>query len=1424
MSILGAVKQINELEIVLSLPNQLTGTVSITEISESLTSIVQEVAKDDDDVNNEAELPDLNEYFLIGQLVPCVIISIEDPSDASTNVTKRRIELSAKPDLVNKSLSVSDLIVGISVSGSISSIEDHGYVVGFGIKETSGFLNKRNVSSDLKVGQLVQCAVVGSDDSRRVIKIDIEKALVAKAVIPKDHILGYSSLKAGMLVSINISNIFEESISVSFMGIFQGTIDKFNFTVDQKESFQIASSTGETQKLKKIKNSETIEKKSQKENFRARVLYVDVENKKIGLSVLKHLVEWNPVEFSKNVEIGLIVNKAKITRIDQSFGFAVSSPEIESGYVHITRVSDTTPDLKSFKNKSTHKARVVGFDYLGGLVQLSFQKSILEKVFLRYEDIKVGTIVKAKVMKIEKYGLFCLVDDSIRSICPKEHMSDVTVTKPEVMFKIGSQEKFQVLSIDPSKKKLILTHKKFLMNSKLAMITSYESAHVGMITAGYIAAMGTYGCIVKFYGDVQGLAPMSELSEKFLKTPSEIFNRGQPVKCRVLWVDPSNRKLRVSFKLTNDNALNPSVGLLNPGELVEGRIIATLPESVLLELVPSNIRATLSKAHLSDHHEHTDRIFATLKEGEILKNLAVLTNDKKGVSVTMKPLLINLAKNKKVLKFEDLEVGMTLPGYVRGVKAEACFVAYFGDLCGYTKLHSQNKETAQIGQTFITVVTLIDQEQGRFHLSLRESVCFPPVKSVVETISTSWFKFEDEYIKSLFEERESFINSTTKNKDKELVSKILKDYPIGKKVEGVINQIVPYGLIVGLQPKISGLVTSEQTKGTEEKKKGTKISAKVIDIDVEKKIIDLTMRPDLMKPSKAGEDSILSKNGNEPIDALVEVLKEDYLIVTLPAFGNTIAYAVSKTYNCNKTTSFTRFRVGQKIRALITSIPSTTDQSGPSIFKNRIRLVPLRLESEESKKNLSNRISLKDPIDPNVSYLQDVTIGLQIKAKVKSVKGIQVNLDLATNLKGRIHISEIADDWDSFKIENHLLKHPLARLFKAGSVIDCKVVGFRDSKTYNYLPFSNASSSNRLVIELSVKPSELNPEVTKVTSNNATNITKYKQPVEFSDIQIGDTCVGFVSKIQSDAIWVSISPSATGRVLLLNLTNDPHILNPKRLKNAFPIGCPLLCNVIGRDDKKHTLDLKVIEDVLGNKMSESSNLTEGAIVMARITKVDNTYGLGVQIGAKTYGRVHLTDISDNFKKNPTKKYSVGMFIKCYILEINKEKGTFDLSTRSSKFNDEEDNTEDDEEMEDVESDDEDDEDDEGSKKFIVEMGDSEEDNDGSENELVESENESEIDEELEQIEEDEDSLANLLSKQIAHDQEMAEINSVVDLKPDSIVRGYVKNISDKGVFVSLGRKVVARVKIAEISDAFVKDWQPLFKVGQLVRGRIIRFL
>ena len=66
-----------------------------------------------------------------------------------------------------------------------------------------------------------------------------------------------------------------------------------------------------------------------------------------------------------------------------------------------------------------------------------------------------------------------------------------------------------------------------------------------------------------------------------------------------------------------------------------------------------------------------------------------------------------------------------------------------------------------------------------------------------------------------------------------------------------------------------------------------------------------------------------------------------------------------------------------------------------------------------------------------------------------------------------------------------------------------------------------------------------------------------------------------------------------------------------------------------------------------------------------------------------------------------------------------------------------------------------------------------------------------------------------------------EISSIDQMHVNDIYNGFIRNVDDKGVFVTLGHGVTAFVRISHLSDSYLKEWKDSFQRDQLVRGKII---
>ena len=69
----------------------------------------------------------------------------------------------------------------------------------------------------------------------------------------------------------------------------------------------------------------------------------------------------------------------------------------------------------------------------------------------------------------------------------------------------------QVLSVEPSRQRVYLTHKKTLVDSSLPVLSSYDQAKPGGVHHGFIRNIFTSSCLVEFFNHVKGKVHRSDL-------------------------------------------------------------------------------------------------------------------------------------------------------------------------------------------------------------------------------------------------------------------------------------------------------------------------------------------------------------------------------------------------------------------------------------------------------------------------------------------------------------------------------------------------------------------------------------------------------------------------------------------------------------------------------------------------------------------------------------------------------------------------------------------------------------------------------------------------------------------------------------------------------------------------------------------------
>ncbi|BBM98348.1 rRNA biogenesis protein RRP5 [Marchantia polymorpha subsp. ruderalis] len=1229
MKIWGAVAEVNNRDLVICLPGGLRGFVQAEEASDVIGEILKsgrvkkaelrrksrmkeagvqpnkESAEQSDEDASDGENDEftLKGIFSVGQLVACTVKSLESvTSKKEKGKNNKRIGLSLRLSHLHEGISVDNMREGYAITACVSSIEDHGYLLSLGVTGLSGFLLHRSSVGQndfkLKKGQLVTGVVASVDKKRGTVNLIVDQKAVAAAVVLEQEGFSVEQLIPGSLVNAKVRAVLRDGLLVSFLTYMNGTVNMFHLDVPL-----VGPKWAETYAVN--------------HKLKARILYVDPVTKMVGLTLNLDLVH-NRVP-SWAVKSGDIFNNALVRRVDATIGLLLelpSKPNSSAAYVHISNASDGHIDKleKKFTEGKKVKARVTGFRIMDGLAIASLKTAVLEQLILSHADVKVGMLVHATVVAVESFGAIVQIGEGLKGLCPLQHMSEYQRSTPSPKFQVGAKLKFRVISIDSESKKVTLTHKKTLVSSKLTPITSFEDAVEGMVTYGWITGIEDYGCFVSFYNDVKGLVHRTEMGLPSGNNPTTAFQLGQVVKCRVMRSDPSSKRLSVSFSTTNRTD-NDAEGIpeIQVGSIVSGTVSLVKDNSLMVDVMgPRGVtQGVLAYSQLSDISGHVEQFKALVKPGYKFDRLLVLELKERKLVLSAKFSLLEAASSLPS-DVSQLQADSVLQGYIANVIPSGCFIRFLGRLTGLASLREASdvfiadpSKVFSAGQSVRAKVLQVMEEKGKFFVSLKQSLCFSTDASLLHG-----FLIEEEKI---FELQSGSNGASNVEWSKELT--------IGSYVDGEIQDVKDYGVIVNIykHKDIVGFLSKYQLGDPVEV--GTKVRARILDVAKVDGIVDLTIRTELF----SSDDSASIKKSNskkrkssynvapkQTVTAVVEVVKTEYLVLSLPDHGNLIGFASVHDYNVRLQDPHKDFRPGQRLTARIQHLPN--ESTGGRLL--------LLLDKSSKVAELAS---------PKKQRMQSsFTEGALVVGEIQSIDPVNMILDLGKSVKGVIHVSEV---WDEF-----MEGHPFSA-YKVGKTITAKVLTtFKTPRTTDGLPETH--------LELSLRPSELSAE----------GVTTGSRPL-FETMTVGQIVTAYVHKIEDDKAWLLVGPHLRGRLFILDYSTEPSEL--REFHARLKVGYAHRCWVLGKDLEKGTLDLSFREvsatgEVLSGKVTQST-VEKGNVLGGRVTKVyPGIGGLLVQIGSGTYGKVHVTHLSDVWLDNPAKKFQEGQFVKCVVLEVSTE--------------------------------------------------------------------------------------------------------------------------------------------------------------------------
>lgn len=410
----------------------------------------------------------------------------------------------------------------------------------FGITGETGFILKKNTdekkgaASSLLIGQVVNCVVL-SGASARAIPLSITSQAIRSSTVSADSFLPLSSLLPGLLVNATVKASTKTGLLLKFLGDFEGSVSLAHLPVGKFDIdlFPIG---------KKLK---------------ARLLWIDLLNKKMGFSLQTHIVSGMGYQFN-DIEVGDTFHTSKVVSVDPHSGVVLELGNGTYGYSPIRFLYNEkeTRVQKVHSTGSIHSCRAVQFNLIDGYVIVALKQSVLDKKFMKFSDVKPGSILEGVVKTMTERGVYIRLDDSFDGFCPNSELSDSGGSKIRKKFTENAIVKCRVLITDHQHRFILLTCRKSLIRSDLPPLTSYSDTQPGNIHDGVIVAVIASGLVVKFYNGVKGFVPKGEVkvtSQQALDDLNASYRKGQVVKCRVLTCIPESEKLILSLKLEESN-------------------------------------------------------------------------------------------------------------------------------------------------------------------------------------------------------------------------------------------------------------------------------------------------------------------------------------------------------------------------------------------------------------------------------------------------------------------------------------------------------------------------------------------------------------------------------------------------------------------------------------------------------------------------------------------------------------------------------------------------------------------------------------------------------------------------------------------------------------------------------------------------------
>jgi small subunit ribosomal protein S1 len=441
-----------------------------------------------------------------------------------------------------------------------------------------------------------------------------------------------------------------------------------------------------------------------------------------------------------------------------------------------------------------------------GMVSLSKRKA--EKI-LQWESmmktVQEGQVVTGTVTRKIKGGL--LVDIGVNVFLPA---SQVDIRRPgDIGDYIGRVVQCEVLKIDEARRNIVVSRRSLIEKQREEdreqLLGELE---VGQMRKGVVKNIADFGAFVDL-GGIDGLLHITDMSWERIGHPSEMVAIDQEIEVMILHIDREKQKIALGLKQKQANPWDNVHDKYPVGSKIRGSVVNVMSYGAFVKLEPGiEGLVHISEMSWTKRINHPSELVQIGDEIEVV--ILAVDRDGQQLSLGMKQTL----ENPWTTVSERYPIDSAVKGRVRNLTNYGAFVELEEGIDGllhvsdmsWTRKISHPSEMLEKGQEVECRVLSVDQERRRIALGLKQLDQDP------------W------------------------------AHDIPTKYQPGQVVKGTVTKITNFGVFVGLEDGLEGLLhiselADHKVENPEEiVKVGEEIEVKILRVDTEDRKIGLSRK------------------------------------------------------------------------------------------------------------------------------------------------------------------------------------------------------------------------------------------------------------------------------------------------------------------------------------------------------------------------------------------------------------------------------------------------------------------------------------------------------------------------------------------------------------------------------------------------------